>query len=373
MVVCKCRKATKLYCFVHKIPVCGECICFNEHQVCVVKTYSEWVIDGDYDWPPKCNVCHEALQAGETATSRLGCLHVLHTSCLVMHLQSFPLHTAPAGYICPVCSVPVWPPKIIKDYNCALSAKLKAVIFQSGLNKALLGDDVLTVQQPTHPPAFASNPLVKFQNLNEAVPEPAGPEKNNGVLGAMTVPQLHANVTNGSSKEYGAGTSHSQAEKEVDEIFNSANGAHSSLSIDALSKIASPAAGQPGYLARKNSSRVERTGQTYTEIDGDDDDAATKKYSRHGPLHKHAFRYLLPFWSHTMPTLPITSPSRKDEHIPSIAEELSEGRPRRRSRASSIDTRKILLVFAIMSCMATMMLLYHRLLQGTPGENIENN
>ncbi|KAF3489938.1 hypothetical protein F2Q69_00052881 [Brassica cretica] len=35
MVVCKCRKATKLYCFVHKVPICGECICFPEHQTCV--------------------------------------------------------------------------------------------------------------------------------------------------------------------------------------------------------------------------------------------------------------------------------------------------------------------------------------------------
>ncbi|KAF0911768.1 hypothetical protein E2562_012276 [Oryza meyeriana var. granulata] len=35
MVVCKCRKATRVYCFVHKVPVCYECICFPEHQLCV--------------------------------------------------------------------------------------------------------------------------------------------------------------------------------------------------------------------------------------------------------------------------------------------------------------------------------------------------
>ncbi|KAB8112462.1 hypothetical protein EE612_050815, partial [Oryza sativa] len=28
--------ATRVYCFVHKVPVCGECICFPEHQLCVV-------------------------------------------------------------------------------------------------------------------------------------------------------------------------------------------------------------------------------------------------------------------------------------------------------------------------------------------------
>ena len=29
-------QATRIYCFVHKVPVCGECICFPEHQICVV-------------------------------------------------------------------------------------------------------------------------------------------------------------------------------------------------------------------------------------------------------------------------------------------------------------------------------------------------
>lgn len=33
-------QATKLYCFVHKVPVCGECICFPEHQICVVNLFS---------------------------------------------------------------------------------------------------------------------------------------------------------------------------------------------------------------------------------------------------------------------------------------------------------------------------------------------
>ena len=29
-------QATRVYCFVHQVPVCGECICFPEHQLCVV-------------------------------------------------------------------------------------------------------------------------------------------------------------------------------------------------------------------------------------------------------------------------------------------------------------------------------------------------
>ncbi|KAJ6345732.1 hypothetical protein OIU78_008398 [Salix suchowensis] len=79
MVVCKCRKATKLYCFVHKVPVCGDCICFPEHQICVVRTYSEWVIDGEYDWPPRCCSCQAVFQEGDgPQTTRLGCLRMSH-------------------------------------------------------------------------------------------------------------------------------------------------------------------------------------------------------------------------------------------------------------------------------------------------------
>jgi hypothetical protein len=39
-----------------------------------VKTYSDWVIDGDYDWPPKCSSCEQILEDENTATTRLGCL-----------------------------------------------------------------------------------------------------------------------------------------------------------------------------------------------------------------------------------------------------------------------------------------------------------
>lgn len=102
-----------------------------------VRTYSEWVIDGEYDWPPTCSMCHDDLEAEkDPQTTRLGCLRtfssymipcccwtwmifvsrdsilflisdVIHTKCLVSHIQTFPPQTAPAGYVCPECSSPV--------------------------------------------------------------------------------------------------------------------------------------------------------------------------------------------------------------------------------------------------------------------------
>ncbi|KAL7227406.1 hypothetical protein ACSBR1_022282 [Camellia fascicularis] len=164
MVVCKCRKATKLYCFVHKVPVCGECICFPEHQICVVRTYSEWVIDGEYDWPPKCCLCHAAIEEGtDPQTTRLGCLHIIHTSCLDSHIKGFPPHTAPAGYTCPACSTPIWPPKSIKDSGSQLHSKLKEAIMQSGLEKNLFGNHPVSLpatESRVPPPAFSSDPLM---------------------------------------------------------------------------------------------------------------------------------------------------------------------------------------------------------------------
>ncbi|KAF6135711.1 hypothetical protein GIB67_028282 [Kingdonia uniflora] len=97
-----------------------------------VRTYSEWVIDGEYDWPPACSLCHTVLEDGsDMQATRLGCLDVLHTSCLVSHLQSFPPHTAPAGYTCPSCSTSIWPPKSIKDSGSRLWSRLKEVIMQN--------------------------------------------------------------------------------------------------------------------------------------------------------------------------------------------------------------------------------------------------
>ena len=42
-----------------------------------VRTYSEWVIDGEYDWPPNCCKCNAVLEEGtDPQTTRLGCLRM---------------------------------------------------------------------------------------------------------------------------------------------------------------------------------------------------------------------------------------------------------------------------------------------------------
>ncbi|KAI9124220.1 hypothetical protein K1719_005520 [Acacia pycnantha] len=337
MVVCKCRKATKLYCFVHKVPVCGECICFPEHQICVVRTYSEWVIDGEYDWPPKCCQCQADLEEGtESQTTRLGCLHVVHTSCLLSHIRSFPPHTAPAGFVCPSCSTAIWPPKSVKDSGSRLHSKLKEAILQTGMEKSLFGNHPVSLpvtESRSPPPAFASDPLINKGNE----------EISDSVEGYSSPP----------------GTRPKLSVADIVEI-DSPNSAGNFI------KTSSPA--PPGATTRKSSLHVERQNSEISYY-ADDEDRDHKKYTRRGSFRHKFLRALLPFWSSSLPTLPVSAPPRKDA---SNGNEASEGRTRHQ-KSSRVDPRKILLMIAIMACMATMGILYYRLAQRGPGEELPND
>ncbi|KAL3621080.1 hypothetical protein CASFOL_035992 [Castilleja foliolosa] len=338
MVVCKCRKATKLYCFVHKVPICGECICFPEHQICVVRTYSEWVIDGEYDWPPKCCHCQAVLEEGtDTQTTRLGCLHVIHTSCLVSHIKSFPPHTAPAGHVCPGCSTSIWPPKSVKDSGSRLHSKLKEAIMQTGLEKNLFGNHPVSFGTETRSPpqAFASEPLMHSSVGKDGVPSATG----------LTRP----------------------ASSEIVEIDDSSATSSLPNNKSNLLKGTSPA-GRPGATTRKNAFQVERQNSEVSYY-ADDEDARRKKYSRRGTFRHKVLRSLLPFWSSALPTLPVTAPPRKDT---SHADDASETRPRHH-KSSRMDPRKLLLIIAIMACMATMGILYYRIAQRGLGEDLPND
>ncbi|PIA33215.1 hypothetical protein AQUCO_04200161v1 [Aquilegia coerulea] len=334
MVVCKCRKATKLYCFVHKVPVCGECICFPEHQICVIRTYSEWVIDGDYDWPPTCCLCQTVLEdKSDSQTTRLGCLHVIHTNCLVSHIKSYPQNTAPAGYACPACSTSIWPPKSVKDSGSRLHSKLKEAIMQTGLEKNLFGN--YPVSLPTSepngpPPAFASDPLVHVSTSGVR-------EKSNAEISATDIVEID-----------GPNSRRNQLISEHGPNF-----------------VPSPA--PPGATTRKTAYPVERQNSEISYY-ADDEDGNQKKYTRRGPFRHKFLRALLPFWSSAMPTLPVTAPRKEASHMDDVSESRS-----RHQRSSRMDPRKILLILAIMACMATMGILYYRLAQRGLGESQSND
>lgn len=139
---------------------------------------------------------------------------------------------------------------------------------------------------------------------------------------------------------------------------------------------------QAGATTRKAAFHVDQKTSGMSNY-SDDEDGNRKKYSRRGKLcfwysfirqtqisllynfiviskcvvqsrfmgsflagsFRHKFlRALLPFWSSSLPTLPVTAPPRKDA---SNANDAPEGRARHQ-RPSRMDPRKILLLVAIM-------------------------
>ncbi|KAG2549578.1 hypothetical protein PVAP13_9KG244800 [Panicum virgatum] len=347
--------ATRVYCFVHQVPVCGECICFPEHQLCVVKNYAEWVVNSDYDWPQHCSSCNSVLKAGSEETTRLGCLHVMHTKCLISHIQSFPTQTAPAGYVCPSCSTPIWPPSSIKDTGSRLHAKLKEAIIQTGLEKNVFGNHFVTISKADTrtPPAFASDPLKHLSSSGDR--ESNGASIISSAQDASLPSTLHSAMY--TSASLGSGTP-IHIEPEIVEI-EGPSPVITQFPEQESNFIRSPSPHGPGAMTRKGVTSVDRQNSEISYY-ADDEDGNRKKYTKRGTFRHRILRMLLPFWSSALPTLPVTAPSKKESDGP-------EGRPRQRS--SRMDPTKILLAMAILACIATMGILYYRLSQRSLSES----
>ncbi|KAL5229834.1 hypothetical protein ABZP36_028610 [Zizania latifolia] len=362
MVVCKCRKATRVYCFVHKVPVCGECICFPEHQLCVVKNYAEWVVNPDYDWPQHCSSCNSVLEVGSEETTRLGCLHVMHTKCLISHIQSFSTQTAPAGYVCPSCSTPIWPPSTIKDTGSRLHSKLKGAITQTGLEKNVYGNHFVSMTKAdTHaPPAFASDPLKHVSSSGDR--ESNGANIINSAIDA-TLPSTLLSEDKYPAGMYTSASVGSRTASHVEPEIVEIDGPSlitTQFPEQESNFIRSPSPHGPGAMTRKGANYVERQSSEISYY-ADDEDANRKKYTKRGTFRHKFLRMLLPFWSSALPTLPVTAPPRKESDAP-------EGRSRHQ-KSARMDPTKILLAMAIMACIATMGILYYRLSQRSLSEN----
>jgi len=129
MGLCKCpkRKVTNQFCFEHRVNVCEHCM-VQSHDKCVVQSYLAWLQDSDYS--NECPFCDVPLQS-DMECVRLVCYHLFHWSCLHKYFSELPANTAPAGYCCPTCSQPLFPPsnlvspvadqlrRILKDVNWA--------------------------------------------------------------------------------------------------------------------------------------------------------------------------------------------------------------------------------------------------------------
>ncbi|XP_061558514.1 zinc finger protein-like 1 [Phycodurus eques] len=148
MGLCKCpkRKVTNLFCFEHRVNVCEHCLVSN-HNKCIVQSYLQWLQDSDYN--PNCPLCNNQLIAEDTV--RLICYDVFHWSCLNDLASRLPLHTAPAGYQCPSCQGPVFPPpNLASPVADVLKEQLSSVNWaRAGLGLPLIDGPVHVCQEAT--------------------------------------------------------------------------------------------------------------------------------------------------------------------------------------------------------------------------------
>ncbi|CAG08891.1 unnamed protein product, partial [Tetraodon nigroviridis] len=146
MGLCKCpkRKVTNLFCFEHRVNVCEHCLVSN-HNKCIVQSYLQWLQDSDYN--PNCSLCNDPLTAQDTV--RLVCYDVFHWSCLNNLASRLPLHTAPAGYQCPVCQGPVFPsPNLASPIADQLREQLSSVNWaRAGLGLPLVEESIVAHEE----------------------------------------------------------------------------------------------------------------------------------------------------------------------------------------------------------------------------------
>ncbi|XP_051820628.1 zinc finger protein-like 1 [Antechinus flavipes] len=153
MGLCKCpkRKVTNLFCFEHRVNVCEHCLVAN-HAKCIVQSYLQWLQDSDYN--PNCRLCNTLLSTRET--TRLVCYDLFHWSCLNERAAQLPRNTAPAGYQCPSCSGPIFPPaNLAGPVATALREKLATVNWaRAGLGLPLI-DEVTPVPEALETSSFS--------------------------------------------------------------------------------------------------------------------------------------------------------------------------------------------------------------------------
>jgi len=144
MGICKCRKRTDLFCFVHKKAVCESCIA-TEHKTCVIKTYVEWLTDSEYE-NVSCGICKGELS--DENVLRLTCLDLFHPECIDVYASSLPAHTAKAGYLCPLCSKALFP----SDNSSPIAQELTKHLAQAAWSNTLVTGKILDSITSPPPP-----------------------------------------------------------------------------------------------------------------------------------------------------------------------------------------------------------------------------
>jgi len=165
MGLCKCpkRKVTNQFCFEHRVNVCEHCMVAS-HAKCVVQSYLAWLQDSDYS--PDCQFCQAPLN-NEQDCVRLVCYHLFHWVCLERHCRALPPSTAPAGYTCPCCSSPIFPPDNLVS---PVADKLRQILQDVNWARAGLGLPLLQEREERKPDAVPTGPRPNPEGEDEPKP-----------------------------------------------------------------------------------------------------------------------------------------------------------------------------------------------------------
>uniref|UniRef100_K7ETQ3 Zinc finger protein-like 1 n=1 Tax=Pongo abelii TaxID=9601 RepID=K7ETQ3_PONAB len=125
----------------------------NTETGCIVQSYLQWLQDSDYN--PNCRLCNIPLASRET--TRLVCYDLFHWACLNERAAQLPRNTAPAGYQCPSCNGPIFPPtNLAGPVASALREKLATVNWaRAGLGLPLIDEVVSPEPEPLNTSDFS--------------------------------------------------------------------------------------------------------------------------------------------------------------------------------------------------------------------------
>ncbi|XP_036909050.1 zinc finger protein-like 1 [Sturnira hondurensis] len=183
MGLCKCpkRKVTNLFCFEHRVNVCEHCLVAN-HAKCIVQSYLQWLQDSDYS--SNCRLCNTPLAARET--TRLVCYDLFHWACLNERAAQLPRNTAPAGYQCPSCNGPIFPPSnLVGPVASVLREKLTTVNWaRAGLGLPLIDEVVSPESEPLNNSDFSD-----WSSFNAS-----GAPEQREIANASTAPAFYSQV-----------------------------------------------------------------------------------------------------------------------------------------------------------------------------------
>ncbi|CAI7822347.1 unnamed protein product [Closterium sp. NIES-54] len=334
--------------------------------------YSDWVNDGDYDWPPHCAVCSESLEDSDKPTIRLSCLPDPPACAPRLPVRLACLCASPAslsGMTFTVCHNPRFPLQpatslFPRSHTNPAQTSVADVILSMPVTSDPAAATALS-DKPT-PPAFASGPLAAVGRAADSASARAEGEARGEAGGA--VEERNSREGEGS----GGGS------------LGVAAAAVAAAAAAAAAAASAGAKRQPQQQGGVNIARSRTGGSDRTAVDiteeietayRTDEEAGERKYARRvdskmhqrgrthpcpsptpptssGPPHLQFLRVLGSWWSPALHALPVTLTAThshrrdKEEHAAVGAHE--DGRRRAGQRRSGgVDPRKLLLIVAI--------------------------